>query len=302
MKRRRPESWTGVKVLMSGWTRPRENCLLVSGKSFARRAAKRGDLAVGLLDGEVAAEETDDGGRVTLGAAVGAVFRRELGEERNPDLLVLREGEAGRHDADDGGGAAVEADGLAEDIGDAAEVGLPELVGDEGGLFRAGLIVGGGEVASAGRGYAEDFQEVFRDVGAGEALGIALIGEVDGGAVDVGGDELEGFLGGGDFLVVEGEDLAVVAEKVGLRGRGVDELDAGEAVGVGERKAAEHDAVDDGELRGDGADAEGEDGDGEGAEAFFFEEDAEAEAEVLEEGVGEHEGEGERAGRMTNDQ
>ena len=127
----------------------------------------------------------------------------------------------------------------------------------------------------------------MRDVAAGVALGLALVSDVDGGAVEVGGDGDEGLQRHlVDLLVVHRGHAG--GEVARLKIGGVHQLHIHEAVGVGETEAAQQHAVDDGKHRRDAADAEGQHGNGHGAKALFFEQDAEADAKVLEEGFEEH--------------
>ena len=149
-----------------------------------------------------------------------------------------------------------------------------------------GRVVGGGEVAAEHRRHAQDAEEVLGDVGAGVALRLAVDRDVDGRAVEVGRQHLEGLLLRQHLVEVHRRDLAVDAEEV--RARRVDEVDADQPVGVRKREAAQHHAVDDAEHRRDAADAEREDDDREGAEGFLLDEDAEADAQILAEGFGNH--------------
>jgi hypothetical protein len=87
-----------------------------------------------------------------------------------------------------------------------------------------------------------------------------------------------------EVLEVHCRDLAVHAEKGGARR--VDEVQADQAVGVGEREPPQHDAIDDAEHRGDGGDAEREDDHRQGAKPLLLDQDAEADLDVAEEGHG----------------
>ncbi len=263
--------------------------LLGDGREFSR----------GLVEGHLALDQAEDGGRRALGIGVVARLRGIFAVEGDPDLLVDGEGEARRHDADDGGGFAVDADALADDIGRTAEIALPELVADERDLGGAGLVIGGGEVAPDDGADAADAEEIGGDVRTGVALRIAVDRDVDGGAVDVSRQQIERLLLLAHGLVVEREDLAAKAVDVRVFLADIDDLDAGEAVGVRIREAAEHGAVDDAEHRRDAPDAEGEDEHGEQAEGLFLEEDAKTDADVLEEAWEEHGGEAGRFQRST---
>jgi len=105
-------------------------------------------------------------------------------------------------------------------------------------------------------------------------------------AVEVGRQMLERLLDGSELLEVHGGDLAVHAEE--RRARRIDEVDARQPGGVGEREAAQHDAVHHAEHRGDAADAEGQHGDGQRAESFLPREHAQTDAEIAAKTVGGH--------------
>src|SRR5262249_7293750 len=114
----------------------------------------------------------------------------------------------------------------------------------------------------------------------------AVVGHIDGGAVDVGCHAFERLLLRPQILEVHAHHLAVLTEEI--RAGRIDEIEADQAVGAGEREPAEHHPVHDAEHGGDTADAEGEDGDGHRAEPLLPEEDPEADAEILKEDVDAH--------------
>ena len=86
-------------------------------------------LGVRLIERDARLQQAEH--RRVVRRRVVALARRELAEERNPELLVGREREALRHHADDGGGLAVQAEALADDVRRAAEVALPQRVADD---------------------------------------------------------------------------------------------------------------------------------------------------------------------------
>ena len=272
---------------------------LLVGVGEARRQAfgDAGVLRIGLIERDAGLDEAEHRDLVAGRAQIVAGRGRELAVERDPQLLVHREGESRRHDADDGRRLAVDADAFADDVAAGPEIALPELVADERHLLGARLVVGGGKIAPDHRGDSEDAEEIGGDVGAGIALRIPVDGDVDGGAIDVGRQQVEGLLLLAQFLVVEGEDLAAEAVDVGVALGEVDDLHADKAAGVGKREAAQHHGIDDAELRGHAADAEREHGDGEQAEGFLLDQDAEPDAEILKEGGEEHGRNGVQAAR-----
>ena len=157
---------------------------------------------------------------------------------------------------------------------------------DEGDLFRARTVVGGREVAAQDGADPEGAQELIGDVGSRVAARRTVDGDVHGRPVQVGGQELEGLLGRTELLEVHVGDLAVPAEE--RAARRIDEVDAREPGGIGEREAAQHDAVHHAEHGGDGADAEGEGAYRQGAERLFLDEDAEADTKVAANALGKH--------------
>jgi hypothetical protein len=211
---------------------------------------------------------------------------RELAVERDPQLLVDGERKPFRHHADDGGGLAVEADGLAHDVGRASEVALPDAVADERDLSGSLGVVGGGQVAPHHGHDPERAQEVLGHVGAGVALRLPVDGQVDGGAGDVGGEQLERFLLRPQLLEVHRGHAPVEPEERGAAG--IDEIDAGQPVGVGEGEAAQHDAVHDAEHRGHAPYAERERGHGQGGEGLLLGEDPQPDAQVTAQILDEH--------------
>ena len=104
------------------------------------------DLVLRLLDGDPGPQLADDGDEID--APIIARLGREGGIDREPELLVGREGEFRRHDADDGGRRSVDADGAAYDARISAEVGLPQRIAQEHGLVHARAVVLGQEVAA----------------------------------------------------------------------------------------------------------------------------------------------------------
>jgi hypothetical protein len=200
--------------------------------------------------------------------------------ERDPDVFAVGEREALRHHADDRRRRAVEAHHPADDVARAAEVALPEAVRDDDDAIGAGAVVRGAEVAAERRPDAQDAEEVRRRPGALVAPRLAVHGHVDRLAAAIRRHHREGALRLGKLDEVHRRHPPVGVEAAS--GRRVDEIHVNEPVRVRERESAEQHAVDDGELRGDAADAEGEHQDGQGAERAFLQEDAHADADVAE--------------------
>src|SRR5947209_6934157 len=81
--------------------------------------------------------------------------------------------EAGRHDADDGVGEAIEVDGTADGVWISAEALEPEAVAEDGFEFVAGLFFFGGEGAADERRSTESGEETGGSFDAIETNGIA---------------------------------------------------------------------------------------------------------------------------------
>ena len=232
---------------------------------FGEALGEGGELGVRLVERDFRPQRAQYAGEEVV--RVIARQQRVLGVERNPKLLVDREGEATRHHTHDGGRRTVDVYGLADDVRRGSEVALPDTVSDDRNLLGTRNIVLGGEVAAEHRLDAEGAQEVLGDVGAGVAPWHTVDRDVHRATTNVGGQQLEGLLSGPELLEVHGGYLAVDPEKG--RARRVDEIDAHQPRSVWEREAPEHYTVHHAEHGGDSADAEGQYGDGQRAEGFL---------------------------------
>lgn len=149
------------------------------------------ELGLGVACGGVGRETADDGAEIVAAAgeieALAEGMFGDVGGGRDPEIGLAREGEVGRHDADDREWYPVRGYGLADDRGGSAELGLPVAVRDDGEAVGVGLRVGGGERAAEGGAGAEDGEEVGCDDGDGGEGGVTAAG--DGGGVErVGGE------------------------------------------------------------------------------------------------------------------
>jgi hypothetical protein len=93
--------------------------------------------------------------------------------------FAARVGKILRHHADDGRRVPVDADLPADDGAIATVSVLPKFVREHRDLFRAGLFVGGTEVAAEQRCDAEHAEQVRADVRAVVAFGTIQVAQVD---------------------------------------------------------------------------------------------------------------------------
>ena len=84
------------------------------------------ELRVDLVLGHTRFESAHDRG--TDAGGIAARLERKLVVKRHPKLFVLRELKIRRHDADNGGGLAIDPDCLADDMRVAIEIAFPDFV------------------------------------------------------------------------------------------------------------------------------------------------------------------------------
>lgn len=106
--------------------------------------------------------------------------------EGNHDINGLEELEIGRKDAGDGVGKIVESDGPADGVMRAAELALPEAVGEKDDGRASGAIFFGKESVSFERSDAEEREKIRAGHLSCEALRLARAGESEGGVVEAG--------------------------------------------------------------------------------------------------------------------
>ncbi len=185
-------------------------------------------------------------------------LERPRGEE-----LELGERErrhVGGQDADDLVRPAIEGERLADRVALAAEVRLPEAVGEDDDGRSAGLVFVGHERPPHGRLDAEHREEVPRHHERLDLLGVAQAGDRVG-VADRHREVAEHLLALAQDLVARPGEAGLVDALLG--GRGVD-LD--EPLGLLVRQRLQEDRLDEAEDGGVGADAEGERGDRDGGE------------------------------------
>ncbi len=180
------------------------------------------------------------------------LLRLEIGngDQRLPQVGVLREFESFRHDANDNGRVVVYPNGLANDAGVAAIAVLPDAVAKDDDRGGARTIVIGNEVASQERGLAKQLEASRRDVGAGVALRRpALVAHVHRRAA-VRGEAVERLGGFAPILEVLIRDAHVAGA------HGVTCAQGQDPIRFGNRQAADQHRIDEGEDRGVDADPE----------------------------------------------
>ena len=209
--------------------------------------------------------------------ADGPFFGRE--GEGNPEPAVLGETAPGREHADHGVLLAVGDEVAPDRSGVRAETRLPEFFREDRHAM-AGLVVAGCEEPSGERAYAEDGEEVGRDVRRRDRFRLSRTGQ-------------RHAVGGQDRHLLEDVVLRLPVEVV--RRRDAEGLHAGEdvlrrnvrhddeAVRVGIREGLQEDGVDDAEDRRVRADAEREDADRHGRKARVLPQHAERVSDVLRE-------------------
>src|SRR5262249_38147282 len=215
-------------------------------------------------------------------AQVAARLRRKLIIEWGPEFLRNWKLKVGRHHADDGGGLAVNSNALPNDLGIGIEIAPPDFVAEDRDLFRARFVVLCCEIAAKDRRDTDNFEEIFGDVTAGVTLGIVFVGDVDGRSGEVTGHHRERLLRRLQiFVVLSGRNIADTKVVVLIARLRIDQSHADQLLGMRKRKPAEHDCVDDRELRGGAADAKSEYQHGQKAKRFVFEQNSQTDPHIL---------------------
>ena len=167
------------------------------------------------------------------------------------DVVVVKELEAARENADDLAGVAVHGEGLADDRSCAAEFLLPVAVGEHDGFGGSGGIVLAGEQAAKRGLDAEQGESAVGDVEAVDVFWLSGAGDIEG-IAGVDADVFQGLALLAINEVVRGREVQVFDVDAG---RGVPDADEPVGVGVGQR--LEEDVLNHGEDDGVGADADG---------------------------------------------
>ena len=216
-------------------------------------------------------------------------FERKLIVKRDPKLLGDGELKVRRHHTNDGGGFAINSDALPDDIGIGVEIALPDFVTQNRRLFRAGLVVLGREIAAHDRRHANDLEKVLRDITAGITLRIVFVGDVDGRSVEIAGHhaQMTAARRAGLRSPEPSECCQCRSYCFGRRLR-IDQSHAHQLLRMRKRKSAQHESINQGELRGHAADAEGEHEHGEKTKGFFFEQNTQADADILTKRIENH--------------
>src|SRR5262249_1622237 len=107
-----------------------------------------------------------------------------------------------RHDANNGGGLAVDPNGLADNVWVPVEIAFPNFVAKYCDLLRSRFVIFDREVAAEDRLHVYDLEEVFRTITTRIALRVFLIGNVDRRAVEICRHEGKGLLAGTQILII----------------------------------------------------------------------------------------------------
>jgi hypothetical protein len=157
-----------------------------------------------------------------------------------------------RHDAEDGVRLAIEPEGSADHVAAAAELFLPETVGEHDDVARACCVFAGAEHPAEHRWRAEGSKIATGDPCSGDADGITVAGEIVAGAA---------------LRIHAVEEVGGVLRPIEIVGRCDGERrilgkarfpDGNQSLGFGIGNRAEQDGIDDGENRRARADAERE--------------------------------------------
>lgn len=161
---------------------------------------------------------------------------------------MVREVEARRHHADDGGRPVVDANRLSDDGWVAAVAALPQLVTQDGDWCGAGSLVGGDEIASEDRALAEHAERVGAQ--AGDVVAVRR--------ADAIAKTIAEAAGADDGHVVEGRGAGAPVFEVRVRHHAAAGDVDDPVLGIDARKAPEERRVRDREHGDVDADADGE--------------------------------------------
>ena len=182
------------------------------------------------------------------------------------------EGDVRRHNTDDGVRNAIDGDDAADDGGVGMVELPPDAIAEDENAIAIGLRVSGSE-GTAEPGMDADYVE---EVGSNDDLRgeLRIVGSSQGGELeDVPGEALE--------RMAAGRVIAEIGKGEGGGVRALDGFDGDQTRGIGVRKRAEDDLLDDGEHGGVDADAEAEGDDGGEGEGRGFSELSQGETKVL---------------------
>ena len=202
--------------------------------------------------------------------------------KRRPEFLRRWKFKVGRHHADDRRRFAINSNGLADNVRIGSEIASPDFVTKKRHLLRAGLVVRGGEIPPHHRRHANDLEEIFGHVAAGVALRVIFVAHVDCRPIQIAGHHRERLLRRFQIFVILGRRNLAETKIIVLIGRlGIDQPNADQLLGMRKRKAAQHDRVDHGELRGRAADAKCKNQHRQKTKRFLLEQHAQSDAHIL---------------------
>src|SRR5260370_39235082 len=116
--------------------------------------SERDELGVGLVLGNIRLEPTHD--RRTDAGWVAPRLESKLIVKRHPKLFVLRKLKVRWHDADNGGGFAIDPNCLANDMRVAVEIAFPDFVAQDCHLLGARLVILRREIATENWFHVDD--------------------------------------------------------------------------------------------------------------------------------------------------
>ena len=230
-------------------------------------------LRMGLRDSGFEAGE----GSETAVAAFGEVLGGASHPERDPSFrLVRNSAEPGRHDANDGPGAAIELHGASDDGGVRTEASLPQAVAqDDDGVALRHFVLFRKEGPPKGGAHSKQVEVRLGDNLRPDALGFIDTGERHGAGIER-GHGLEGAALGAPIEVI-GKGGAAALDLGALHV--APEFHQSRRFGIGQR--AENDGIDDAEDRRVGADPECQGERGDDSEAGTLAQRARGVAEIL---------------------
>jgi hypothetical protein len=240
------------------------------GELLAHVLLEQPQLGLGPRGGDAGPEPTDE--RHEVAGPVGHRLSR-IERERDPDLRPpRRQIDAGRQHAHDLPRPAVDGDRSADDAGVGPESRAPQGVAEEHDAIAGGLILAAAEDAAAGRGDAEDGEELGRHARARDTDRRAIPRQREHVTVAVGGD---------------------VHRRQRAPGRGdpaarIDGVGRHEPIRSRVRQACHQDAVDEREHGGGGADPERDREDGGHGVGRLAQQRSRAVAQVLGDALDQH--------------
>ena len=216
--------------------------LVFRGEPFGDRR----EVDAGLIERHARLELADHGEELALAAR----RRERVGLQRNPDLIVVGEGEILGHDADDCVRHAVHAQLMPDDAPVAAVPLLPHRVRENRDLLSRRRVLTGAECSAQERPHTDDVEHVGGDPRAGKSLGFLVAAHVDRAG------RRRGEIGEGLLLLPIVDEILNRKRLVPDILRRIRAPDRHDAIAVRIREASHQRAIDDAEHRRGEPDAE----------------------------------------------